>query len=169
MADSLRLVDAREIPAHTEWLRQVYPFYLHDLSEFEAREYRLSASGLWEPDHLPYWLSEPFCQPLVVLESGTPAGFAFVGEAPFPFMSPGARFRLSEFFVLRAHRRSGLGRRAALRVLARASGPWELTVLERNAPALAFWRGLLPEAAEGPVREEAADGLVRFSFSSAVA
>ncbi len=169
MARLITVVNAREDSSHADWLRHVYSFYLHDLSQFAADEYRLSARGHWEPDHLPYWLSQPFCYPLVLKAGDAPVGFAFVGQEPFPFMSPGVRFRLAEFFVLRAHRRFGVGRAAALAVFAYCIGSFELTVLPRNAPALAFWRAVLPQAAATPIIESTASGLVRFAFTTAAA
>jgi predicted acetyltransferase len=166
MAKQITLVNAREDASHREWLRNVYPFYLHDLSQFADDEYRLTETGQWEPDYLPYWLSQPFCHPLVLLENSVPVGFAFVGETPFPFMSDGVKFRLTEFFILRAHRRRGVGRCAAIAVLDGFCGSFELTVIEGNAPALAFWRSVLPEVAMTPVRESTFPGTVHFTFST---
>lgn len=160
----VQLVDVRDDPARREWLTNVYPFYLHDLTRYAPDAYRLSPAGRWEPDHLPYWLSHPFCHPLVALHGAEPIGFAFVGEAPFPYMSPGIRFRISELFVLGAHRRSGLGRDLARAVLSRLAGPCELTVLAHNDPALAFWRAVLPLAIAGPIQERADGGEIAFTF-----
>ncbi len=169
MAVDIALVNVREQTAYREWLTSVYSFYLHDLSQFAPEKYRLSARGHWEPDHLPYWLAQAFCHPLVLLESQVPVGFAFVGQAPFPFMSDGVQFHLSEFFVLRSHRRSGVGRSAAHAALAAFPGSFELAVLQRNLPALAFWRSVLPRVATGPVREDASPGGVLFTFNTAAA
>lgn len=169
MPPPIRLVNTREDAAYREWLRHVYPLYLHDLSQFDQHAYRLSASGQWEPDHLPYWFSHAFCHPFVLLSGTGPVGFAFIGEVPFPFMSEDVQFRLSEFFILRAFRRSGIGRRAALAVLAPFTGSFELTVLEANTPALAFWRTVLPQTGATPIRETTSPGLVRFAFTSAAA
>ena len=169
MARPIQLLNTREDASYREWLRHVYPLYLHDLSQFDQNGYHLSPSGRWEPDHLPYWLSHAFCHPLVILSGTDPVGFAFIGEVPFPFMSEDVQFRLSEFFVLRAYRRSSIGRRAALAVLASFSGSFELTVLEANTPALAFWRAVLPRAVSTPIRETIAPGLVRFTFVSTAA
>lgn len=164
MTTPLRLVDARSTLALRQWLENVYPFYLHDLSQFAPDAYRLNASGRWEPDYLPYWLEHDHCHPLVALRGDDAVGFALVGEAPFPFMSPDARFRISELFVLRAHRRSGLGRAVARAVLARLTETCELTVLAENAPALAFWRAFLSEVVRGPIVEVPGDGEVGFTF-----
>jgi predicted acetyltransferase len=169
MAKHIRLSNARDEASHREWLTNVYSFYLHDLSQFAPDEYRLTALGHWEPDHLPYWLSHAFCHPLVLLEGSVPVGFAFVGQAPFPFMSAGIRFRVAEFFILRSRRRSGVGRSAAHAALAAFPGFFELTVLGRNAPALAFWRSVLPEVATAPIREASSHGDVHFTFNTAAA
>jgi len=169
MATHVSLVDARDDASYCEWLTHVYSFYLHDLSQFAPHEYRLSARGQWEPDHLPYWLAHAFCHPLVLLEGEVPVGFAFVGQEPFPFMSDGVQFRLAEFFILRSRRRSGVGRSAARTTLTAFSGSFELVVLERNLPALAFWRSVLPEVATGPVREASSPEDVRFTFSTGAA
>lgn len=166
MDTPLALVNARDDATHREWLEHAYAFYLRDLSPFAKDEYRLSAAGRWKPDHLPYWLSQPFCHPLVLVRRSVPIGFAFVGRRPFPFLSEDVELRLSEFFVLRARRRSGLGREAANAVFAHFSGAFELTVLGGNEPALAFWRTVLPSAAASPVRESTARGLVRFAFAT---
>ncbi len=75
---SLELRDARRSPADREWLTNVFPFYLHDLSEFDLTYYTLDDRGVWRPDHLPSWLEEDGDHPLIVLESGRRVGFALV-------------------------------------------------------------------------------------------
>jgi len=76
------LNDARESAVDREWLRNVYPFYLHDLSEFDDHYYTLNERGLWEPDYLPSWLENGTDNPLIISESGCRIGFALVNEAP---------------------------------------------------------------------------------------
>ncbi len=46
---------------------------------------------------------------------------------------------MAEFFMLRQHRRSGLGRRAAQAVFSRFPGRWELAIAKANTAAHAFW------------------------------
>lgn len=96
-------------------------------------------------------------------------GFAFFGQAPFPFMSGGIRFRLAEFFILRSYRRSGVGRSAAHAALAAFPASLELTVLGRNKPALAFWRSALPQFTTAPIPEASFHGDVHFTFKTAAA
>ena len=47
---------------------------------------------------------------------------------------------MAEFFILRKHRRAGVGAAAARAVFARYPGVWEAAVVRRNTAALAFWR-----------------------------
>ena len=42
---SLELRDARRAAADRRWLTSVYPFYLHDLSEFDEGYYSLNEAG----------------------------------------------------------------------------------------------------------------------------
>jgi predicted acetyltransferase len=159
------LADARGADAVCEWLRNVYPLYLHDLSEFDAT-YQLTPNGVWEPDDLPYWFEQPFCLPLVAFADGVPVGFAFVGQSPFPFMSPSCDFRLCEFFLLRKHRRTGLGRNIALKLFSKLHGVWELVVLPRNTAAARFWRVVLPLASSESPSESTDGSEIRFVLSN---
>lgn len=164
MADSpttLELRDARRSAADREWLSNVYPFYLHDLSEYDDGYYRLNERGLWEPDHLPSWLQDDGDQPLVIVESGRRVGCALVNRAPSPHLTPGMDFRMSEFFVLRTHRRRGVGRRAVFAVFERFRGRWEISELARNMPAIRFWRRVIGEWSGAKYDETAGPTAVR--------
>jgi predicted acetyltransferase len=165
-AETFELVDARQVADARDWLREAYPLYLNDLSEFAAGKYKLDATGHWEPDYLPYWLEQPFCLPLVAVVSRIPVGFAFVGHPPFPFMSPSRDFRLCEFFVLRGRRRTGVGRRMAISALSSMPGEWELAVLLRNTTAAAFWRVVLPLVSLAQPTEVENEDELHFTFST---
>ncbi|MFL6237753.1 MAG: GNAT family N-acetyltransferase [Thermoanaerobaculia bacterium] len=166
-APTILLADARQAGHLLGWLRSAYAFYVHDLSEFDPERYHLTSGGRWEPDYLSYWLEQPFCRPLVALADGLPIGFAFVGQPPFPFMSPSCDFHLGEFFVLRSHRRSGLGRAVAITVFSQLPGLWELRVLPRNTPAAKFWRSVIPRVSTGAPKEASDAQGVQLVFSTA--
>jgi predicted acetyltransferase len=145
-------------PSEHSLLRRLYPLYVHDLSEFGAA-YSLDAEGLWQPDYLPDWLSgKDDVHPLLFRLDGRPVGFAFVGQAPFPFMTPGRDFRLSEFFVLRAERRHGVGRRAAFALFDRFPGVWQLSQLPSNHGAISFWRRVIGEYMGGDFEDTTLEG-----------
>ena len=139
----VELRDARRSLLDREWLINVYPFYLHDLSAFDDSYYTLDDRGLWSPDHLPGWLQEDTDHPFIVLESGRRVGFALGNQAPSPHRQPGMDIRMSEFFVLRSYRGQGIGRRALFTLFDRFRGKWEIFELPRNEPAIRFWRGAI--------------------------
>ncbi|HEX7152002.1 MAG TPA: GNAT family N-acetyltransferase [Thermoanaerobaculia bacterium] len=159
---TIELVNARESEVDAAWLRNVYPLYLHDLSEYSRDMYVLNDRGEWEPDYLPSWFSEAGAYPLVICEEGVRVGFALVGRKPYPWRSSDCDQRLSEFFILRAHRRSGIGTRAAKAVFAAFDGVWELYELPRNEAAIRFWRGVIASIAE--YREQCWPDFLRQSF-----
>ena len=165
-AETIDLVDARQVTDVRDWLQKAYRLYLNDLSKCDAGRYKLNAAGHWEPDYLPYWLEQPFCLPLAAVVGQIPVGCAFVGQSPFPFMSPSRDFRLCEFFVLRGRRRTGVGRRIAISLLSSMPGEWELVVLRRNTTAVAFWRVVLPLVSIGQPTEIGNEDELHFAFST---
>jgi predicted acetyltransferase len=161
----IHLIDARDAPGNTErrWIENVYPFYLHDLSEFSESIYHLNEGGIWEPDYLPVWFSAAGARPLVLRAGKQRIGFAFVGQEPFSYRSFDVDQRLSEFFILRSFRGRGLGRAAAISVLQAFPGVWELFTLRSNRPAQAFWEQVL-ETAGIACEPEAAVHSIRYRF-----
>jgi type VI secretion system secreted protein VgrG len=63
-----------------------------------------------------------------------------------------------EFFVLRQHRRWGIGRAAALQLWQQLPGSWTVRVSEGNLGALDFWSGVVAEATNGAVTESTHPG-----------
>ena len=143
--------------------RGMYSLYLHDLSEF-TDFYKLNADGQWLPDYLPTWLdcNNPEVKPFLFWRGTTPIGFALVGAKPFPYMSAGIDYRMSEFFILRAYRRGGVGRAGAKQVFEMLPGRWEIVQLSENKSATTFWlrslqelgaRALIADTLEGDPRQ----------------
>ena len=169
MDPRIEIADARRSAADREWVENVYPFYLHDLSEFDDDYYRLDERGFWEPDHVPDWLGAgPHQHALLIRADGQRAGFAFVGEAPFEHMTAGFDFRLCEFFVLRALRGRGIGRAAGRAVFDRFPGRWEVEEMRRNEPSVRFWRRVIGEYTSGAFEEAPRAGFPRQVFDSRV-
>ena len=162
----IELRDAKQSVADRDWLTNVYPFYLHDLSEFDAGYYRLNDRGLWEPDHLPDWLSNDVQHSLIILAGGQHASFALVGKAPFAHMTPGFDYHMAEFFILRKLRRTGIGGAAAVAVFDRFPGSWEVTEMPRNAAAVRFWRRVIGEYTGGHFEDAPIEGSERQIFTA---
>jgi len=166
---SVELRDARRAVADRDWLTSVYPFYLHDLSEFDDGYYRLDERGRWEPDHLPSWLDEAGDHPMLILDAGERVGCALVNQAPSRHVGPGVDFRMAEFFVLCRHRRRGIGRRAVFALFDRFPGTWEISELPRNTRAIDFWRRVIGEYTGGRYEEVVVSTAVRQIVDTAAA
>jgi predicted acetyltransferase len=70
--------------------------------------------------------------------NGHPAGLVLVKRGSE--ISGGANvWDMAEFFVVRGHRRRGMGTRIAHDVWRRFPGRWEVRVMKSNGPACQFW------------------------------
>jgi predicted acetyltransferase len=64
---------------------------------------------------------------------------------------------MSQFFVLRKHRRRGVGERAAAMTFDAFRGRWEVREALRNTPAHEFWRSVIGRYARGRFTETMLD------------
>lgn len=162
--EGLAIVNAKDSPILSEWLSRVYPFYIHDLSEFDRKFYMLDERGQWVPDYLQFWLTDETAHPLVIRAEGKSVGFVFVGKKPFKYMAQGVDYHLAEFFVLRRFRRTGIGKRAAFALFDALPGWWELEEIPANLGAIQFWRTVIGEYTNGDFKEESVEGSPRQTF-----
>jgi predicted acetyltransferase len=130
-------------PADRALVERLWQLYSHDLSPFRGT--LPDATGRFRAGRLPRYLDDPDRAVHLVEHEGRPAGFAMVRDLAGGHV-------LGEFFVVRAARRLGVGREAALTVLRAHPGRWELAFQEENVAAACFWRRVAKEA--GAHREE---------------
>src|SRR5439155_26978355 len=124
---------------------------LHDLSEAFAIE--PGADGRFGYDKLPLYWSEPERRfPFLIRHGERVAGFVLVMRGSPASDDPDV-FDIAEFFILRRHRRTGVGRRAAFLLWDRLPGRWIVRVAEENRGALAFWRDVIAEYSAGAATE----------------
>ena len=119
----------------------MFQLYIHDFSEFwfDQAQGELGTDGLYElPDNLHTYWEDADRVALLLKRAGHLVGFALLnGHA---HSGEPVDWNMGEFFILRKHRRSGVGTSAAQAVFARFPGRWEAAVARRNTGALAFWR-----------------------------
>lgn len=130
-------------------LRNLFEHYLHDMAEwfeFDAEEdgsYAYPTQDVWAEG----------CDVFIAYSGKTPIGFALVGDAGSRV--PGASARdLKEFFVVRRHRRGGIGTAFARHVWEQYPGPWLVRVFYGNRPAVPFWRTVIDEYTGGRFHEQ---------------
>ena len=128
-------------PEQKALIAGLFQFYVYDFSEFEpaaSGDFELNAETRYDPyPYLDDYWTDPACIPLLIKWGERVAGFALINSF---FHSGGVLdHSMAEFFVLRKYRREGVGARAVAEILARYPGRWEISVLDRNAPAMVFW------------------------------
>ena len=135
--------------AQDNTLRALLEFYFHDMAEWFRFDQH--AHGGYVESTEEYW-SEGHDVYLLQLE-GLPIGFSIVGSADN--WMPGANARdMTEFFVVRRHRRDGVGSAFATHVWSLHPGAWLVRVFQANEPALPFWRKAIAEYSNGQYVEQ---------------
>jgi predicted acetyltransferase len=129
-------------------LKALFELYAHDFSEYVPLE--LKESGRFEVVLGELWWSRDDHHPFFVRVAGRLAGFALVRRGSKITDDPEV-MDVAEFFVVRGERRKGVGQQAAVALLERFAGPWEVRVRQANLPALEFWSRVLESAALGGV------------------
>jgi len=168
------MVDSQEValdvatPRDAVVLSNLLELYIHDLSETFPVE--LGADGRFGYEKLPLYWSEPERRFPFLIRCGTRViGFALVTRGSPVSEDPDA-FDVAEFFVVRRHRRSGAGRRAAFLLWNRLPGSWVVRVSEGNRNGRPFWASVIAEYTSGAVTETTRPGSPHpwrvFSFNS---
>jgi predicted acetyltransferase len=129
-------------------LQNLYPCYLHDLSEYQ--DILPNQHGLFESEDITTYEKETFLKiwwqhpgllsPFLISVEGRPAGFVLLAKKPF---SNDSDNEIVEFFILKPYRKKGWGGQAAIQALDLFHGNWRIRVLFKNLPALAFWRSII--------------------------
>jgi predicted acetyltransferase len=149
-------------------LANLLELYLHDLSEIFELE--VGADGRFGYD-LSRYRAEPARRFAFLVRRGArTAGFALVTRGSPASDDPDV-FDLTEFFVLRAHRRSHVGRRAAFLLWDALPGRWVVRVSEANRAGIPFWEATVHAYTQGAYATKQHPGRLHpfrvFSFESA--
>lgn len=125
---------------HRALLENLGQLYRYDLSE----AYRLlpNPDGTFDNRRLDRFLSgiDPKDRMRLITVAGAPVGFVMTA----PTDTGGSS--ISDFFVVRALRRFGVGREAASRVIAMTTGRWSIGFQRYNPGAQRFWSQVASDA-----------------------
>jgi predicted acetyltransferase len=127
-------------PADVPILRRLMQLYLYEL--FTIAGWDIGADGVYGTAQRTerFW-TDGTHRSFLITADGKLAGFVIVGDEGH--FAPRDTRQVSEFFVLRAYRRRGVGRQAATRVFDMFPGRWEVIQLAKNVEAQAFWRAVI--------------------------
>lgn len=142
---ALRL--ARAAPADFPALQQLLELYQYELSDIWPQP--LDEQGRYGYDLSRHRLGQRWHAHMAWVD-GQPAGFALVAPAA---VTRRTGCWMEQFFVLKAHRRRGLGESLAHHVLAAHPGPWAVGQMPANTAAQAFWRRVIGSLTAGAFTE----------------
>jgi predicted acetyltransferase/8-oxo-dGTP pyrophosphatase MutT (NUDIX family) len=127
-------------------VERLWQLHRHDLSD--TVESTPDAEGLYKTVRLTEYRDEPQHWGYLLLRAGLPIGFLLVRR-----MGSGTHV-LGEFFIVRAVRRTGVGRAVVADVLATQPGDWTVAFQAGNTAAARFWRQIAAEYFEPGWTEE---------------
>jgi predicted acetyltransferase len=133
---SARIEVVPAAPDEEPILANLVQLYAHDFSEFHDLE--LGADGRFDYKHLPLYWRDQDRHPFLVRIDGKLAGFVLVKRGS-EISNNATVWDMAEFFVVRGHRRRGIGTGVAHQVWGRFPGMWEIRVMESNHAAHQFW------------------------------
>jgi predicted acetyltransferase len=141
-------------PEQEPVLANLLELYAYDLSAFFYIE--LGPDGRFGYPALPLYWKQESRFPFLVRVEGRLAGLVLVSRGSRIGWDPEV-WDMAEFFVLRRYRKQGIGAAVAREVWRRFPGTWEVRVLERNAPALAFWAAAIRNFTGSPAEPAAVE------------
>lgn len=149
-------------------LRNLLELYVHDLSGIFPVE--IGPDGRFGYERLSLYFEESDARHAFLIRSGSRlAGFALATRGS-PLCDDPTVLDVAEFFVLRGHRRGGVGRRAAAALWDVLPGRWIVRVSEANRAGLPFWRDVIAAYTSGGYVETSKPGQPNawrvFSFES---
>ena len=152
MADSTDIVLNAATAGDVDLLSNLLELYIHDLSAaFPSVE--MGPDGRFGYSKLALYWSEPDRRfPFLIRSAARVVGFALATRGSPASDDPNV-FDVAEFFVIRRHRRSGVGRRAAMLLWNRLPGSWIVRASAGVPGAVSFWRSVVAEFTSGAATE----------------
>jgi predicted acetyltransferase len=154
---------ARATPDERPTVENLLQFYVYDFSEFvgaSSPDFDVASEGRFAlRDFGVYW-SDPSHRAYLIRYGDALAGLGLINKTAVSGLP--VDWRIAEFFVMRKYRRLGVGKTAALTLIAENPGLWEVPIEGYNGPAESFWRAVLGEFGpdEVPVSGTSWNGIV---------
>ncbi len=145
-------IELREAHAHEfSVLERLMQLYLYDFAAID--DWSIGEDGFYgSAATIEGFWTDPRMTSYLVRADGALVGFVLSRDSAY-FAGDGTR-DISEFFILRRHRRQGIGGEVARRMFDTFSGKWEVTQLTSNVEAQKFWRRVIGEYTAGRYEEQ---------------
>ena len=146
------------------FIKNIYQYYQHDLSEFNDN-LQLGSTGLFDNSFVDSYYSEDNLIPLKITLENSVIGFIFCSTGK------SVDYIIQDIFIMRNYRNRGLGRFALKQLFDLYPGKYGLDILIKNETAKLFWAHCLQQLGidytSYEVIEDGEPG-IRFIFDSGV-
>jgi predicted acetyltransferase len=132
-------------------LMQLYIYDFTDLIEWDLNE-----EGLFETNLLDSFFVDDSKIPFLIRVADALAGFVLVSDEVVLPENKGGQ-GIKEFFVVRNHRRHGVGKAVAAQIFSMFRDKWEIRVMRKNINAEKFWEAVIDEYTNGKYEKEMRD------------
>lgn len=153
--------------AEKDLLSNLYQFYHYEFSPYTEED--LNEDGRFDSNIDYFWEGDHRWNPYFIMLSGKIAGFAVVLFENLD-TDPDPTHVIYDFMVLPKYRRTGVGSAAAQKAFALFKADWAVAQMEKNTPAISFWRKVIGEftgdAFKETYREDIKKFIQRFSTKS---
>ena len=145
-----------------DFIKNIYQYYLHDLSEFND-SLQHNSMGLFDNSFVDSYYSEDNLIPLKITLKNSIIGFILcsIGQK--------VDYVIQDIFILRNYRKRGLGKLALKQLLDLYRGRFGLDILIKNEPAKLFWTRCLEHFGINNISSEVIedkDIVIRLFFDS---
>lgn len=140
-------------------LQNMLELYCYDFTEF--CDFDLDKDGLYGYPLNKYW-NDPEHYAYFIKYTEKLAGFALVDN--IKNQEDNLQRNMKEFFILKKYRRHNLGTTAAELIFNALPGHWRIHQIEKNHPAISFWRKVVAKNTCGEYKEHFDDNKVIQKF-----
>lgn len=121
-----------------EMIKNLFQFYLHDLSEF-AETLNVNSQGKFDNNDVDTFFGMEKAISMMIKIKDEVIGFIFIIKGKT------MDYIINEIFILRKHRSKGIGKIVINKLFELYPGKYGLVILAKNKPARSFWRSVYDE------------------------
>lgn len=124
-------------PMEKEILQNLFEYYVYEFSPYIKKD--VGPKGKFGFEKLNDYFIDPSYDPFIIYREEQIVGFCIVQKVS----NQNYDYLIDQFFILKRYEGMGLGKAAAFQVFDRYKGRWNVTQIETNYKAQAFWRGII--------------------------
>ena len=143
-------------------LIRLMELYNYEFTEFSNDD--ISEYGYYGYDHIGDYWNEEGRFPYLIRVDGKITGFALICPHCSYRKEENARC-IGEFFVMLKYRRMGVGSNAAIQLLDKHRGAWEICYWRNNLPAGQFWKKVVEKYTNGHYRTCGTEQDIQIGFT----